>query len=292
MSEKIVNIASASDAPALTKLERYIVSPPENSRVFKITPEMAERLLERNTENRPKKPGKVQEYADDMASGRWGLTGDTLKFGASCVLRDGQNRLMACIRSGVPFTTHIVFGIDDALFEVMDRGRNRSGADVLSIAGYSNTTNLAGAVRWVYLIDENKAKLRVSLEPKDTLFLLTKRYTGLDAFIPVASRIYSNTGQPVGMCAAMLYLFHRANPNAAAEFSSAWESGVYTGRFAPIGKMQKRIALMMSASSGRIHDVVRAALIITAWNVFRDGRTGTQRDFDWTPGDQFPEVAQ
>ena len=97
-----------------------------------------------------KKPKAIARYADDMAAQRWSLTGDTIKFSNEKRLRDGQNRLAACVRAGAAFSTYIVFGIDDAAFDRMDQGRNRSGSDVLAIAGYSNTAALSGAVRWAH----------------------------------------------------------------------------------------------------------------------------------------------
>jgi hypothetical protein len=148
---KIVAISEApvDEQKALERIRRCIDNPPENSKVFTITPMVAQALLrDYNFENRPKKPKAIARYADDMAAQRWSLTGDTIKFSAEKRLRDGQNRLMACVQAGAPFTTYIVFGVDDAAFDRMDQGRSRSGSDVLAIAGYTNTAALSGAVRW------------------------------------------------------------------------------------------------------------------------------------------------
>jgi hypothetical protein len=42
----------------------------------------------RNGKNRPPKPNKVQQFAADMTKDRWGLTGDTIKFGNNGQLLD------------------------------------------------------------------------------------------------------------------------------------------------------------------------------------------------------------
>jgi hypothetical protein len=97
-----------------------------------------------------------------MMADEWMLTGDTIKFSDAGLLRDGQNRLRACQRAGVPFRTHIVFGIEDEAFDRLDQGKNRNGADVLSIAGYQYVTALSGAVRWTHLIETGRAKSRDS----------------------------------------------------------------------------------------------------------------------------------
>lgn len=88
----------------------------------------------------------------------WGITGDTVKFGSDGLLKDGQNRLSACVRSGKPLTTHVVFGIDPKLFARMDIGKNRNGADVFSIAGVPHANHVAAAVRWwLILMSEDPA---------------------------------------------------------------------------------------------------------------------------------------
>ena len=120
----------------LDRIRHYIEQPPENSRVMTITPKICAELLVYNQNNRPEKPKKIAEYANYMMGGKWMLTGDTIKFSNAKLLRDGQNRVKACARAGVPFRTHVVFGIDDEAFDRLDQGKNRNGADVLSIAGY------------------------------------------------------------------------------------------------------------------------------------------------------------
>jgi hypothetical protein len=62
------------------------------------------------------------------SGGSFSLTGDTIKFGTDGLLKDGQNRLAAVVRSGVSLSTHTVFGIEPLLFDRMDIGKNRTGA--------------------------------------------------------------------------------------------------------------------------------------------------------------------
>jgi hypothetical protein len=65
----IVDIAEPIDQEkTLERIRRYIEQPPENSRVFVITPMIAETILrEYNIDNRPKKPEK-----DCRVPGRYG----------------------------------------------------------------------------------------------------------------------------------------------------------------------------------------------------------------------------
>jgi hypothetical protein len=124
----INEVADSDEQKTLDRIRHYIVTPPENSRVMTVTPTICPMLLEYNISNRPKKDKKILEYANYTMAGEWMLTGDTIKFSDAGLLRDGQNRLMACIKAGVPFRTHIVFGIDDKAFDRLDQGKNRNGA--------------------------------------------------------------------------------------------------------------------------------------------------------------------
>lgn len=292
MPATIRKISDDLGAP-MDRIRRFIENPPETSRVFEITPDMAKQILtEFNTGNRTKKPVAIAKYADYMANDEWALTGDTLKFSDLGRLRDGQNRLMACARSGVPFRTHIVFGVPDSAFDVMDQGRNRSGADILSIAGYDNVTALAGAIRWAALISSGRAKQRDTFEPDQLLSLIQTTHSGLTQHIKQGRAIYVATNQPISLVIALLYLFHQANPGLAREFSAAWETGERGGKFKPLALMQAQITTKKELSSGRLHDVERAALIVKAWNLFVSKRRGRQSDITWKLSEPFPEIAR
>jgi hypothetical protein len=288
--ETSVREPELDEQKTLDRIKRYIDHPPEYSRIFTVTPTIALDLLEFNLGNRPKKPGKIAKYAGSMSEGNWMLTGDTIKFSDARLLRDGQNRLMACIRANAPFRSHFVFGIPDSAFDRLDQGQNRNGADVLAIAGYQNTTALSGAVRWAHLIETGRAKQRDTYEPPEVLRLLRERYPDMPNFIGRARMIYENAGQPQAVVAGILYLLHRANELMANDFGSAWESANWDGRYKAIGLMQSRVASIRASTSGRVHDVVRAALIIKAWNIFTAGRKGRMSEMVWDTGDDFPVI--
>src|SRR5215207_4207198 len=107
-------------------------NPPRESRVIKITPALAELILEHlNLKNRKRRTSSVRIYSAEMENGNWGLSGDTIKFCRKTErdaprLLDGQNRLAACVRSGVPFETHVVFGIEPDVFDRIDSGKRRT----------------------------------------------------------------------------------------------------------------------------------------------------------------------
>lgn len=279
-----------SEQKAIDAIDRYITAspPPDNSRVFTLTPPMARYLLDAyNIDNRPIKPGKITQYACDMVGDKWGLTGDTVKFSDAKRLRDGQNRLLACVKGGKPFRTHIVFGIEDGLFAYLDRGKNRDGGDILAIDGVVNAGIVAGAVRWCELIARGTVKQRFTYEPAEILEMYHSKYVGVSNFILDAKK----SGQPAAMMAALLYHFNKVDPADAGDFAAALAGGQRSGRYAPIKKAEARILEIFNASSGRVHDVVRAAVLVTAWNLFRARRKGTGKDFQWDKTMAFPTIS-
>ena len=87
--------------------------------------------------------------------------------------------------------------IDDEAFDRLDQGKNRNGADVLSIAGYQYVAALSGAVRWTHLIETGRAKSRDSYTPAEILRLLRERYEKLQSFVQPGRSIVPTTGQPI-----------------------------------------------------------------------------------------------
>jgi len=277
------------DRRALQAIERHIANPPDNSRVFWITGAMARYLLDKyNIANRPTKPTKIGEYSRSMAAKEWRLTGDTLKFSDRGILRDGQNRLLAGVASGTQFQTHIVFGVPDDFFSAMDKGKNRDGSDLLAIIGVPSAAIVAAAVRWAHLYDTGTVKLRTSIPAAEVLRLYQERYSGVSNFVPAARAVYKTHKWPAGFIAGSLHHLSKVDAKAADSFAQAMTNSQFSGKFLPLHGMVIALGVAASASSGRINDVFRAALMIKAWNVFRAGRTGKASDFKWDTTQPFP----
>lgn len=126
-----------------------------------ISPELAQRLLDRQVQIREADPTVVQrvvnttrviQYARQMASGKWLVNGETLVFsneaqwGGDRIL-NGQHRLHAVVRSGFAMPFLIVRGIDPDAFATMDQGKPRTIIDLLSMQGLSYRSELAGGGR-------------------------------------------------------------------------------------------------------------------------------------------------
>jgi hypothetical protein len=260
---------------AMTEIEKHLKNPPQTSVVIDIDAKSAERILsERNKGNRPPKPNKVQQFSADMTGGKWGLTGDTIKFGTDGRLLDGQNRLSAAVRTGRPFRTHVVFGIDPGLFGRMDIGKPRNPADVLHIAGFKYASTLAAAIRWAHLLDTDPYS-RETLQPEFVLELARSKYSDIEPFLKDGREINKQFSHPAGQIAALIYNFSKHDSAKAKDFVRAWQRGERNGKYQIIDTMQALLHSQKANNNGRIHELTRAGVIVKAWNIFRAGQKGS-----------------
>lgn len=267
---------------------------PAESVPWIITPALAEHMLKRNLNNR-RPTTRVERYAKAMKEGKWELSGATIVFSSDGRLLDGQHRLLACVASGVPFRTYVIFGLGRNVFPLIDDIKPRYGKDILHVAGVKNDYVSAAAIRWIQLLRTGRAKSRGTFPPYEMLEIYKSLNHALfDDAVKYGMRLYENQKldrHPKGMIAAIYYVFHEANPTLARLFFDAWLSGRWTGRFVVLEKMTRAMRDEQAATRGRVHETVRMAIYITAWNLVAQNRAGTITAFNWTMSEQFPEIA-
>ena len=110
-----------------------------------ITPEFAERLLERNTSNRNLRRDHVNTLARDMIEGAWRLNNDAICIAHDGTLLNGQHRLNAIIKADKPIKMLVAEGFSPETYKVLDGGAKRSVADQLHI-----TNELAAAIKLAF----------------------------------------------------------------------------------------------------------------------------------------------
>lgn len=123
----------------------------ESGTRVRVTPEMAMRLLEANTLNRPLATGHAERIAAQITSGKWRFNGDTIKIADTGDVLDGQHRLWAIIESKIAVDTIIVYGIERDAFATIDTIRKpRSLGDTVALTGNVRYRNvIGGALAWL-----------------------------------------------------------------------------------------------------------------------------------------------
>ena len=114
-----------------------------------IAPEEAKTILAKcNTHNRQMSQYHVDFLASEMKHGRFKDNGDAIRFDVNGNLIDGQHRLAACVKSGVPLVDVIVvLGLDPDAIDTIDSGKKRSASDKVHLRGYARSKNLAAVAR-------------------------------------------------------------------------------------------------------------------------------------------------
>jgi hypothetical protein len=279
----------------ILELENLIKHPPSTSKIIEFSPQLAEYILTHlSGKNRPRKPAKIKRYAADLTAGRWGLTGDTIKFGTNGLLRDGQNRLAASVRAGRPLLSHVVFGIDPDLFARMDIGKNRTPADVFSIAGISYANHVAGAVRWLLILtSKNPGDRGAQFSNEELLEAYREKVNAekLEHSIQCALAVRRSTRHPVAPLAALHYLFAEHDRPKADEFFDEWAMDRAKRARAPTRYLQRRLVEVARQSNRRLHENVRNAFIIKAWNAYIANRALTKKVMQFSPADKMPRIA-
>lgn len=120
-----------------------------NGPVFSIevvTPDAAIGLLQSKRPTARENPAAIGNYAEAMRAGRWILNGMPLILSQSGLLLDGLQRLRACARADVPFTTVVARNIPDDVLHTIDQQRRRSFAGVLEARGMQHAGALQSAL--------------------------------------------------------------------------------------------------------------------------------------------------
>lgn len=98
-----------------------------------ITPEIATQMLLDNVHNRRLNAKRVQTLMSDMKNGNWTESPQPICFDTQNKLIDGQHRLSAVVRSGVPVVMTIAYDVPRSA--VIDKGLERSTGDALFMRG-------------------------------------------------------------------------------------------------------------------------------------------------------------
>ena len=106
--------------------------------VLNITPEMAQKMLDKNVVNRVMSDRRIGSYAELMRNGDWSLTHQGVAFYEDGTLADGQQRLTGIIQAGVPVEMLVVRGLKKSQAIHIDTHRPRSKMDGIKIGGLND----------------------------------------------------------------------------------------------------------------------------------------------------------
>lgn len=246
--------------------------------VVVVTPDMAQRWLNtHNTHNRPLLAFRVEQYARDMADGRWSFNGEPIQFDHDGVLLNGQHRLQAVIDSGLPQTFIVVRGLPPESQITMDQGTRRNPSDQLAISGITANHSVAGAIR-IYLYWERgllfgDQKRRITTTDIVQWAQRSPEHVRLLKDLNEAG-VHKAPTRPA-MNLAIALAFALIDERDCLHFFTKLVDGVALAQNSPILALRNRL---LSARDTRIKltDKDLIGFFVIAWNAFRDARPITK----------------
>ena len=113
-----------------------------------ISPEDAANYLKKNfSDNRKMNISNVNKWSVDMKRGRWKLSTDCIAFDIAGRLINGQNRLTAVEKAGVPVQFLVARNFPKDSVAVLDLGKRRMMHERITIAGEPLTSRECSVIR-------------------------------------------------------------------------------------------------------------------------------------------------
>lgn len=241
-----------------------------------IEPEKAAEWMGRNTHNRPLSGVHSGDIASVMERGEWIPTHQGIAFDENLVLIDGQHRLAAIVESGIPTEMAVFWGVPAKAFEVIDTHRRRSASDVLAIDGHVSTSQLSGAASMLELynlwIAGRTRATRIKKLSNSQVKSIVDAHAGLPSAVRMAGPALKALKIAPSAAIVAAYLLIKRNEEDAAEFFALLRSGAEMSEHHPILRLRERFITAKARIRSDMETIEQLALIIKAWNFWREGR--------------------
>ena len=195
------------------------------TKMILVTPEMAAEMLKKNCANRQISDNVVLYYAEQMKSGQWLSSPQTISFTEEGELIDGQHRLTALIRANVNIYFNVAINVPFENFKVLDNGRKRTLGDVMHMEKIPSAKKVASIITSYYALKKGwvsragfssstnsspMAKSDLGLTNQTAIDIYNKNPELWHEITKVSEQCYSRlrifTGSQIGAIAAFLIL--------------------------------------------------------------------------------------
>lgn len=256
-----------------------------------ITPGQAKSFLELNSHNRKLSTSTVERYAADMASNLWRDNAQPIIFSRDNVLLDGQHRLAAVVKSGMPQRMLVVSDADPSIMDSIDIGKGRSAGDALRLDGVKYYSNVPAVGRLVmayelkdYTFGKSDRNVQSLLSVPRVATYVREHHDELEQSCVATSPMWSKFGGSSYISASYAILA-RIDKERVGEFFAAFSSGADLSEFSPIFRLRERLRDNKN-SRAKLPPSDFIALIFKAWNLWINGSTCQALSF--RKGEAFP----
>jgi hypothetical protein len=224
-----------SSRESAVKIKNVAAAMP-TTEVVMVTPQIAEKWLESNKDNRPISQARVTEYAKVMGAGLRRLNNQGVGFDRDGRLVDGQHRLWAVIESGATVPMLVVRGMEPDAHRTIDRGRGRSVAEVLRRDGaVPEPTRVAAWANVERLLLTRRTPAN-SVESTEDYY--RRNRAGVDwllSAMPSSGKLKLSAA-----CGAMVFAYP-TDPDGVQRFVESYFSGAGLGRGSPVLHLREMV---------------------------------------------------
>jgi hypothetical protein len=287
---KVVANTAAGNFPTPNEVRQWIEDgEPRAVLDALVTPEIAAVLLEYNRpgqSNRKMSERYLVSAKRTLEHSEWVNTGEPVIISNARWLNDGQHRLEAVVRSGIPAIMDLRFGVSRGAFGATNSGRKRSAGDALMMLETANHLQLASAIRMVLAYEEGLPR---SLERTVTNAEIVdgfERWPEIGDGVTLGLSLGRGFKNAV-VSALMFFALKTANRAAVEEFAAVMKSG--DGRAENPPHRLREFLLRNVISQDKEKRARGLALGISAWNAWNAGQRRIDR-LEWRTTQPFPTV--
>lgn len=244
--------------------------------LVEVTPELAQIWLGRNAQNRRLKSEQILAWALEMTEGRWQLNGESIKLAgplyAPTMLLDGQNRLHAIMRAGIPVETFVAYNLPAHTQLTMDSGTKRSAADNLTIAGVKNAAIIASVAAMSIRFSDGRLSGSGSAVANSRVAEWITDNAEIERSAAVASAFAVKADATKSLVAYTHWRFSKIDLDAATNFwrDAAEKVGLMPGD--PVLALTNRLATARR-NRERVSSGAAVNATFRAWNARRQGQS-------------------
>lgn len=240
-----------------------------------MTPEMAQKILDENNlaNYRTLRKRVIDMYARDMENGLWQENGVPICIAENGILKDGQHRLSAIVKSGATIPMIVVYDVP-ADVDIYDTGAVRNYIDVLRAKGIFADNTMIGAARLILAKSFNPHGLAVS---KSQVAELVQKHEEL--FYLASTLIRTGSSRSIcrrkAIVLATVYLLYQGESDKLlSEFFSVVNTGFPNEDHNPRPAIVMRNQLMNTASYGI--DKLYAHMSVQAFMDYKNNKSRTK----------------
>lgn len=265
-----------------------------------VTPALAETWLATMGRNRHLSTTRVEAYTKFMKDGLWIYDGDPIRFNQDGELVDGQHRLWALVEANYTTQFLVVRGVSREAFATMNTGKTRSFSDIMSVEypEIPSIVRTGTVVQVIYRWSIGRRGSTLSSSGANQAIPNAVLLAFFEANKDTIVRVVREGGRVIGHVHGMtittaaigLWAFEKIDSEDATDFFDKLMTGRGLESGSPILAYRNWIARNMQGAStnARVPLDMGVALLIKAWNAYRDGTEVT--NLRWRRGGANPEA--